>query len=103
MLRHAGLNRVEGGRPQNGVAICDTYYQGCEKAGTQEQTLSLTDLTKLGRAAARTDTAFGEAPLPDGQYCMVFEMRDALGNYAYSGSVIFECTDGNIITSVSEE
>lgn len=49
------------------------------------------------------DTAFGEAPIPDGQYCMVFEMRDALGNYAYSGSVIFECVEGNIITSVSEE
>lgn len=31
-----------------GTAICNTYYQGCEAVGTQDQTtLSLTDLTKL--------------------------------------------------------
>lgn len=28
------------------------------------------------------DTAFGEAPLFDGSYAMVFEMRDTNGNYA---------------------
>lgn len=47
------------------------------------------------------DTAFGEAPLPDGQYAMVFEMRDAAGNYAYSDAVLFDCADGTILTSVS--
>ena len=31
-----------------GIAICNTYYQGCEAVGTQDNTtLSLTDLTKL--------------------------------------------------------
>ncbi len=31
-----------------GIAICDSYYSGCEAVGTQEQvTLSVTDLTKL--------------------------------------------------------
>lgn len=31
-----------------GMAICNTYYSGCEAVGTQDQTtLSLTDLTKL--------------------------------------------------------
>ena len=31
-----------------GIAICDTYYEGCEAVGTQDQTtLSLTNLTKL--------------------------------------------------------
>ena len=31
-----------------GIAICNTYYEGCEAVGTQDQTtLSLTDLTKL--------------------------------------------------------
>ncbi|MDD7641326.1 MAG: clostripain-related cysteine peptidase [bacterium] len=31
-----------------GRAICDTYYEGCEAVGTEDQTtLSLTDLTKL--------------------------------------------------------
>ena len=31
-----------------GIAICNSYYEGCEAVGTQDQTtLSLTDLTKL--------------------------------------------------------
>ena len=31
-----------------GIAICNTYYEGCEAVGTQDQTtLSCTDLTKL--------------------------------------------------------
>ena len=47
------------------------------------------------------DISFGEAPLPDGQYGMVFEMRDAAGNYAYSDAVLFDCLDGEITTTVS--
>lgn len=47
------------------------------------------------------DTSFGEAPLPDGQYGMVFEMRDAAGNTAYSDAVLFDCLDGEITTTVS--
>ena len=46
------------------------------------------------------DTSFGEAPLYDGSYAMVFEMWDAAGNYAYSDAVTFDCTDGEIYTSV---
>ena len=35
-----------------GRAICDSYYEGCEAVGTQDQTtLSLTDLTKADTAA----------------------------------------------------
>ncbi|MGN0413265.1 MAG: clostripain-related cysteine peptidase [Lachnospiraceae bacterium] len=49
------------------------------------------------------DTAFGEAPLYDGSYSMVFEMWDAAGNYAYSDPVTFDCTDGEIITTVYED
>lgn len=31
-----------------GTVICDTYYEGCQEAGTEDQTtLSLTDLTQL--------------------------------------------------------
>lgn len=44
--------------------------------------------------------AFGEAPLYDGSYAMVFEMWDAAGNYAYSDAVTFDCADGEIYTSV---
>lgn len=47
------------------------------------------------------DTAFGEAPLFDGSYSMVFEMWDAMGNYAYSDVVTFDCIDGEIWTTVS--
>lgn len=49
------------------------------------------------------DTSFGEAPLIDGQYAMVFEMWDAAGSYAYSDAVIFDCADGEIFTTVSKE
>lgn len=46
------------------------------------------------------DTSFGEAPLYDGSYAMIFEMWDAAGNYAYSDVVTFDCADGEIYTSV---
>lgn len=46
------------------------------------------------------DTSFGEVNLPDGSYSMLYEMRDAMGNYAYSDQVIFECSDGEILTTV---
>lgn len=46
------------------------------------------------------DTVFGEAPLFDGSYSMVFEMWDAMGNYAYSDAVTFDCADGEITTTV---
>ena len=47
------------------------------------------------------DTAFGEIQLPDGDYFMLFEMQDAMGNYAYSGGFMFTCEDGEIYTSVA--
>ena len=49
------------------------------------------------------DTDFGEAPLFDGSYSMVFEMWDAAGNYAYSDAVTFECAGGQIWTTVYED
>ena len=49
------------------------------------------------------DTSFGETPLFDGRYCMVIEMWDAAGNYAYSDQVTFDCADGEILTTVYEE
>lgn len=47
------------------------------------------------------DTAFGEAPLPDGSYSMVFDMWDAMGNHAWSDAVTFDCADGEIFTTVN--
>lgn len=49
------------------------------------------------------DTAFGETPLFDGSYSMVFEMWDAMGNYAYSDAVTFDCAGGEITTTVYED
>ena len=46
------------------------------------------------------DTAFGEVALPDGSYEMIFEMRDAMDNYAYSDAVTFDCANGEIRTTV---
>ena len=49
------------------------------------------------------DTAFGEVPLFDGSYSMVFTMWDAAGNYAYSDAVTFDCMGGEITTTVYED
>ncbi|NMA65052.1 MAG: clostripain, partial [Clostridiaceae bacterium] len=49
------------------------------------------------------DTSFTEVTLFDGTYRMVFEMWDAMGNYAYSDPVQFDCVDGMIITTVFED
>lgn len=49
------------------------------------------------------ETSFGEAPLFDGSYALIFEMWDANGNYAYSDMVTFDVTDGEIYTTVYED
>ena len=49
------------------------------------------------------DTAFGEAPLFDGSYSMVFEMWDAAGNYACSDAVTFDCAGGEISATVYKD
>ena len=58
------------------------------------------EMVPAAELTVAADTSFGEAPLPDGEYAMVFEMRDSRGNYAYSDAVTFECSGGEIITSV---
>lgn len=43
-----------------GISICDSYYEGCEAVGTEEQTtLALTDLTRLDALLAAYES-FGE-------------------------------------------
>lgn len=46
------------------------------------------------------DTVFEETELPDGSYAMLYEMRDTMGNYAYSEEVYFDCYGGEIWTTV---
>lgn len=50
-----------------------------------------------------SDTTFGEAPLFDGTYSMVFEMWDAAGNYSCSDAVTFDVIEGEIRTTVYED
>jgi len=61
------------------------------------------ELYAANELTVTADTAFGEAPLFDGSYSMVFELRDAAGNYAYSDTVTFDCADGEIYTTVYED
>lgn len=61
------------------------------------------ELYTVDELTVTADTAFGEAPLFDGSYAMVFEMWDAAGNYAYSDAVRFDCADGEIWTTVFED
>lgn len=49
------------------------------------------------------DTSFGETPLIDGSYVMVFELRDSIGNTVYSDGVAFDCANGEIWTTVAED
>ena len=44
----------------------------------------------------KSNTSFGEVPLFDGNYSLVFEMWDAAGNFSWSEAVTFECIDGEI-------
>lgn len=60
-------------------------------------------MTVADELTVTASTAFGEAPLFDGSYTMVFEMRDAVGNQAYSDAVTFDCIDGEIFTTVYED
>lgn len=48
-------------------------------------------------------STFAEVTLPDGSYSMIFEMRDAMGNYAYSDAVTFDCIGEEIYTTVYED
>lgn len=61
------------------------------------------DMYTADELTVTADTSFGETPLFDGTYAMVFEMWDAVGNYVYSDTVTFDCTDGEIITTVYED
>jgi len=61
------------------------------------------EMYAIDEITVTAETSFGEAPLFDGQYAMVFEMWDAAGNYAYSDAVTFDCANGEIYTTVYED
>lgn len=56
-----------------GVAMCNTYYEGCEDVGTQNQaTLSLTDLTKLTPLLEAYESFGQEALVSATEYPAIF-------------------------------
>ncbi len=79
---------------QEGDEITTIWYMATASGDDEFEPYTVSTFT------VTADTAFGEMELPDGSYSMVYEMRDAMDNYAYSDPVTFDCADGEIYTTV---
>lgn len=79
---------------QEGDEITTIWYMATVSGDDEFEPYTVSTFT------VTADTAFGEMELPDGSYSMVYEMRDAMDNYAYSDPVTFDCADGEIYTTV---
>lgn len=79
---------------QEGDEITTIWYMSTASGDDEFETYTAATVT------VTADTAFGEMELPDGSYSMVYEMRDAMDNYAYSEPVTFDCADGEIYTTI---
>lgn len=79
---------------QEGDEITTIWYMATASGDDEFEPYTAATIT------VTADTAFGEMELPDGSYSMVYEMRDAMDNYAYSDPVTFDCADGEIYTTV---
>ncbi len=79
---------------QEGDEITTIWYMASASGDDEFEPYTAATIT------VTADTAFGEMELPDGSYSMVYEMRDAMDNYAYSDPVIFDCADGETYTTV---
>ena len=79
---------------QEGDEITTIWYMASTSGDDEFEPYTAATIT------VTADTAFGEMELPDGSYSMVYEMRDAMDNYAYSDPVTFDCADGETYTTV---
>lgn len=79
---------------QEGDEITTIWYMASASGDDEFEPYTAATIT------VTADTAFGEMDLPDGSYSMVYEMRDAMDNYAYSDPVTFDCADGETYTTV---
>ena len=79
---------------QEGDEITTIWYMSTASGADEFEPYTAATIT------VTADTAFGEMELPDGSYSMVYEMRDAMDNYAYSEPVTFDCADGEIYTTI---
>ena len=93
-LEESGMASKEMRLLQEGDVITILWKMSSHSGDDDFETYTVEEIT------VTASTSFGEAPLPDGRYAMVFEMKDALGNYAYSEAVTFDCANGEITTSV---
>ena len=95
-IGEAGMSDKELRLLQPGDALTTIWYLSSYSGEDGLEAYAVEELT------VTTDTAFAEMELPNGRYGMVFEMRDAMDNYAYSDSVFFLCEDGKISTLIYE-
>lgn len=96
-LDESGMAAKELRLLEEGDVITTTWQLASFSGDDDFEMVPATELT------VTADTSFGETLLPDGQYAMVFEMRDSAGNTAYSDAVTFDCIGGEIFTSVYED
>lgn len=95
-IGEAGMSDKELRLLQPGDTLTTIWYLSSYSGEDGLEAYAVEELT------VTADTAFAEMELPDGRYGMVFEMRDAMDNYAYSDSVFFLCEDGKISTLIYE-
>lgn len=82
---------------KEGDVITTLWKMASYSGGDEFETYTAAEITVTEK------TAFGEAPLFDGTYRMVFEMTDAVGNTALSDPVQFDMENGEIQTTVFED
>lgn len=95
-IGEAGMSDKELRLLQPGDALTTIWYLSSYSGEDGLEAYAVEELT------VTADTSFAEMELPDGRYGMVFEMRDAMDNYAYSDSVFFLCEGGEISTLIYE-
>ncbi len=95
-IGEAGMSDKELRLLQPGDALTTIWYLSSYSGEDGLEAYAVEELT------VTADTSFAEMELPNGRYGMVFEMRDAMDNYAYSDSVFFLCEDGKISTLIYE-
>lgn len=95
-IGEAGMSDKELRLLQPGDSLTTIWYLSSYSGEDGLEAYAVEELT------VTADTAFAEMELPNGRYGMVFEMRDAMDNYAYSDSVFFLCEGGEISTLIYE-
>ncbi len=95
-IGEAGMSDKELRLLQPGDTLTTIWYLSSYSGEDGLEAYAVEELT------VTADTSFAEMELPNGRYGMVFEMRDAMDNYAYSDSVFFLCEGGELSTLIYE-